>query len=445
MNASQFPTLEQDGAPSPRTETAAAARNGIPGLNRMTASTRARCSMFALAATMLAFWTTSAWRALDGHSPEHLRIFGSFWASGWALTHQLNPYAAYPQTWHYVLIGKHPLTIFDLNLSPPALMPLFQLISGFSPYTAVKVWTLFSALAILAMIASLVFASGRLPQQRQLLWLLMCPIVIDTLALSEDWALLAIAVTAAWLLLQRDKEFTAGLIIGVLAAAKPNFLVWPLFLLFRGQKRTAIVAFSTTAVLSAIPILLYGPAIYLQWMQAIGGDVHFLIPTDISIPALATDLGLPNVGRVLAVLLIASAGWFIVARRPSLEATTGLALCLAILASPIAWMQYTLFLVPVLLNAPWSRRLTLAAIPMLLPTNIAVALVRFPTASLITHCCYFIPVCCFALHFLRSGMGDGVPQSETGIVRNHILFSGSPHPASVALATSGATSHAGAN
>src|ERR1700758_2631280 len=58
---------------------------------------------------------------LNARAPEGFGVFGTFWASGWAASHHLNPYAEYPLTLKVHPFADSPLVVTDLNLSPPAL------------------------------------------------------------------------------------------------------------------------------------------------------------------------------------------------------------------------------------------------------------------------------------------------------------------------------------
>src|ERR1700746_1780790 len=86
---------------------------------------------------------------LNARAPEGFGVFGTFWASGWAASHHLNPYAEYPLTLKVHPIADSPLVVTDLNLSPPALLPFFQIWAHFRADLAVKIWTFLSLLIFL--------------------------------------------------------------------------------------------------------------------------------------------------------------------------------------------------------------------------------------------------------------------------------------------------------
>lgn len=371
---------------------------------------KARRRILGLMVTVVVFWTILGWRFLTSPETNHLRVFGSFWASGWAAAHHLNPYLAYPLTWRVPIIGpqQHVSRITDLNLSPPALLPLFHLLSFFAPDNAVKVWTVLSGLATFSFEALLLFSGEKHSQKRQFIWLALCPATYDAIVVGQDWTFLAMAALAAWLLLKRDRQIAAGLLIGLVVAAKPNYALWPLFLLFSGQRRVAITAGVVASALSILPVFVYGPGIYAEWLHALSGDPHWVFPTDVSITGFTTLLGHRAVGVVLSAALVLFSCGFVLKWRPSPEASSGIALSIAILASPVAWMHYSLLLVPYLLAFSWDRRITVAACLMLLPTQLALYSIRFPAATVLTHCCYLLPICYFAFRFFRAAGPRGV-------------------------------------
>ena len=76
----------------------------------------------------------------------------------------------------------------------------------------------------------------------------------DTLFLGQIYLPLVLAGVAAWLLLERGAGLWAGLLIGIVVAMKPNFLVWPVLLLLSGHYRSAVAAFVIASAISLIPL-----------------------------------------------------------------------------------------------------------------------------------------------------------------------------------------------
>ena len=87
-----------------------------------------------------------------------------------------------------------------------------------------------------------------------------------------------LAGVSAWILLERKKEIWAGILIGLVVAMKPNFAVWPALLLLSGTYRPALASIATVAVVSAIPLAVFGPEIYRQWLDLLASDAQPIRP-----------------------------------------------------------------------------------------------------------------------------------------------------------------------
>lgn len=246
------------------------------------------------------------------------------------------------------------ITMVDLNLSPPALLPFFQFLSLFNPASAVKIWTLSSILVVLSCVILLAARPNARVQRRQMLWLLLCPATIDTITLGQDYIFLMALVVIAFLLMEKNSEVAAGICISILVAAKPNYILWPLYLFIRGQKRTAIFAFASSISLCAIPVFLYGPSIYSEWLHAVANDPHWMFPTEVSIIGLATRLNHRILGEIASLAMLVFSFIFVWWKKPSMVVVSGIALCVGTLAAPLAWLHYSLFLAPILLYTPWN-------------------------------------------------------------------------------------------
>ena len=330
------------------------------------------------------------------HAQYGYKVLGSFWASGWAAAHGLNPYAVCPLTWTFHLDG-HAGTVVDLNLSPPALLPFFAAFSWVSVDAAVRAWTLVSALLMIGSGALLVGANRGHVQHRQILWFLLARAMFNTLWLGQDYSLMIALAVGAWVLLERDHELAAGIALGLLMAAKPNYALWPLLLVFCGRWKASAVAAGVAAALCALPLALYGPGIYGEWMRAVASDPHWFFPNEVSLIGLATRMGHARTGEAAAAVLLVAACAVVAWKRPSLRVTSGVALSVGMLASPLAWYQYAMLLAGPLFARRWNWALT-----------VVLALLLQPWAP-----AFFVPVCVVAGWFLwEAGRGETV-RTET--------------------------------
>jgi Glycosyltransferase family 87 len=300
------------------------------------------------------------------HAQYGYKVLGSFWASGWAAAHGMNPYAVYPLTWTFHLDG-HPGTVVDLNLSPPALLPFFAAFSWVSVDAAVRIWTLVSALLLIGSAALLVGVNRAHVQHRQILWFLLARAMFNTLWLGQDYSLMIALAVGAWVLLEGDRDLAAGVLLGVLVAAKPNYALWPLLLVFCGRWKASVVAAVVAGALCALPLALYGPGIYGEWMRAVAGDPHWFFPNEVSLIGLATRMGHARLGEAAAAALLVAACAVVAWKRPSLRTTSGVALSVGMLASPLAWYQYAMLLAGPLFAKRWNVALSLVLLVLMLP------------------------------------------------------------------------------
>jgi hypothetical protein len=290
--------------------------------------------------------------------------FGSFVASGRAAREGLNPYGIYPLTLHVSFPG---FEAWNPNLNPPISALLFQVFDLAEPHLSFRVWWAVSVLAY----GATVFLLLRRPRPGRLillLWAFALAGFWDTLVLGQIYLPLVLAGTAAWLLLEEGEGRWAGVLIGLVVAMKPNFLVWPALLFLSGHRLPALTAVATATAISAIPLLVMGPEVYGQWFELISSDRDrgaFL--TNASLAGLTARIGAPAAGLLLGFVLLAAAALWAVRWRPSAARAGAVALVLALLASPIAWIHYTLFLLPVFLTHWHSTGMRLAAFLLIVP------------------------------------------------------------------------------
>src|SRR3712207_6811803 len=227
----------------------------------MTAATRWATGLLTVIAALVAI-NTEFPRII--HEPG-LWDFGSFVASGRAASEGLNPYGIYPLTLRVELPG---FESWNPNLNPPISALLFQAFDVADPHVAYQIWrwisVVFYAAAVLLLVSRF---SDRLQAVCVALWCFALAGFWDTLFLGQIYLPLVFAGIAAWLLLERGAGLWAGILIGIVVAIKPNFLVWPVLLFLSGHYRPSIVACVTAGIISLIPLVIYGPEVYRQWIE----------------------------------------------------------------------------------------------------------------------------------------------------------------------------------
>ncbi len=301
-------------------------------------------------------------RALPG---EGLWDFGSFVASGRAAGEGLNPYGIYPLTLHVSFPG---FEVWNPNLNPPISALLFQLFDLTDPHLSFRIWWVISVLCYGVTVLLLLRRYGRPDWWLLLLWAFALAGFWDTLVLGQIYLPLVLAGSAAWLLLERGEGRWAGLLIGLVVAMKPNFLVWPVLLFLAGHRVPALVSLATAAAISAIPLVVMGPEVYRQWFELLASDrerAAFL--TNASLTGLTARMGLPAAGTLLGIALLGASALWALRFRPTAMHVSALALLLSLLASPIAWIHYTLFLLPLLISRWHSPAFRVVALLLIVP------------------------------------------------------------------------------
>ena len=290
-----------------------------------------------------------------------LRDFGSFMGAGQAGLAGENPYGIHPLTFHVVLPG---FDVWNPNLNPPVSVPFFGLLWRLGPEHAFVLWWSVSLLCFIAAVALLVRRYGRGPAWLLPLWAVALAGMWDTLTLGQIYLPLVLATVGSWLLLERGRHVAAGVLMGIVIAVKPNFAVWPVVLLLAGHARAPVTAAFTAALLSLVPIITHGPRIYRQWVDLIASDTgRAAFLTNASIPGLTLRLDADLVGIVLSIGLLGMLALWAVQQRPAPLRASALGILGGIAASPIAWVHYTLFLLPVFFSRRWTPPVAAAAVP----------------------------------------------------------------------------------
>ena len=332
----------------------------------------ARYGFFLLIALNVLFQFFISW------PQDSLRDFGTFHESGRAALEGGNPYAIHENSYRVTI--KH----FDganPNLNPPASLLIFAPMSLIEPHTALQiVW--WGSIVIFLSVLLVLNRIYRPPGGNWLvLWAISLPGFWGTVMLGQIYVALLVAVAMAWALQDRQKPVSAGMLIGAVAAFKVNFLVWPVLLLLAGHRRTGLAAMAAFVVLSALPVLFFGADVYSQWVELIVSDdpTRILWVTNMSVIAYASRLGLPWLGKALAIAILLGLAWWAWRRRPAIRETGLVAIAASLLASPVAWIHYGLFLLPPLFSVRWTRTMIAGALLLATPRIIANNLFYGPT------------------------------------------------------------------
>lgn len=332
----------------------------------MAASTRRVMNLVVLVLSFLAIMTELPRIAHDGG----LWDFGSFVASGQAAAEGLNPYGIYPLTLRVELPG---FESWNPNLNPPVSALLFGLFDPTDPRASFETWRWISLAIYVGAVLLLAWRFWSPQAPIMVVWAFALAGFWDTLFLGQIYMPLALAAIAGWLLLERGHGLAAGIFIGLLVSLKPNFLVWPVLLLLAGWWRPAVAALGTAALISVIPLIAYGLDVYRQWVELILSDkerAFFL--TNASFAGLAARAGMPALGLVASVLLLGLLAAWAFWRRPNALSVSALGLVASLLASPLGWIHYTLFLLPVFLSFWNNPAMRIVALLLIVPVPVVI-------------------------------------------------------------------------
>jgi len=276
--------------------------------------------------------------------------FGSFYASGLAATAGDNPYLVYPLTMNSAV-----------NLNPPPSLLLFAPLTALPTGIARTGWFVATVLAVLATVVVL----GVGPPYR-LAWVIASAPFWETVSLGQIYALLALPASLAWVLIER-RPMLSGVLIGIVAAIKPNFVLWPVLLALAGQRHAAAAAVGTWAALNALAVVFFGPAVFVQWLAVVTQEGPNGTPANAAVAGLLARVGLPAAIPIVDILGVLGLVALTIKYRPGPRQLSSLALVGLLVFSPLAWVGYGLFLLPLFFERPWTPATAIAAALLLLP------------------------------------------------------------------------------
>lgn len=295
--------------------------------------------------------------AVWAFNPERgLLDFRSFVMAARSNDAGLNPYGVYPDLAQATFDNKEVDGVaYSPNLNPPVSLYLLTPLKDADPEVARNILRAASVGAF-GLICTLLLQAY--PHQRRPLfyiWLASLSAFWYTVSLGQIYVLLFLAALIGLRhLCRNESSLTAGLIMGAVVAIKPNFVLWPLFLLLARHHRGALAALATAAAISAVPLILEGPGIYESWLEASRNYSRTHLPINSSLIGSAARLGVNPAGYAVAAIVCLGCAILVRQRRPGAEAASNLGLTAALLAGPLSWVGYTLFALPTLLQRRWQ-------------------------------------------------------------------------------------------
>jgi hypothetical protein len=307
-----------------------------------------------------------------------LTDYGSLYASAYLANLHDNPYRDNFLVYRIEGIDRHgpstPLqgkSVNAINLNPPVVLYPFRLLARLTPDLSFIVWV---SISVALLIASVLLILKMYPAHGlriRILWILATGAVWYTFYLGQIYMVLLFFGSIAWWALRKQRWLVSGISIGVICAMKPNFLVWPGLLIVGKSKKIGFTAFATTGLLSALPLFLQGPVIYRQWLDACRGYNGYELPGNASLVAICSRAGIPQVGLVLTVLLLAATTLWIFIAKPDSRYTSEIGILAALIAGPISWLGYTILLIPVMYGKALNTASRIGCVLLCIPVWVA--------------------------------------------------------------------------
>jgi hypothetical protein len=253
-----------------------------------------------------------------------------------------------------VLTGRSPYE--GPNLNPPifvlATSPLGWLPLG----SAWLLWQLLSTMAFWWAMRTAWREAGHEPPRRTVALIAMvhASTAAQTYLGQVAWVLTP-PIVLAWVASRRERWWTAGMWFGVVVAVKPFLMpVLAFGLVARPWRRLSVAAVVVAAGLTVTALPFVGLETFGAWWN-IGQQAWQLThqPTLASLTGLLYRFGLSAAASVLATIMI----WVPLVglwRTLDVDRQWLAALAAAILTSPLGWIHYSAWLLP-LVVATWSR------------------------------------------------------------------------------------------
>ncbi|MBA4010984.1 MAG: hypothetical protein C0481_03885 [Phenylobacterium sp.] len=341
--------------------------------------------------------------------PDAVVIFGSFWESGRAASAGLDPYLNYP----LVFTPKFPSFVHEVNMNPPAALPLFQVFALLPVTFAAALWVVIFGALHLACVFAL---DRRLDLSRvQLVWLITV-FGLGGIGMGQIYTLLLALGLGIWLSLQSDRLTLAGVLLGILVAIKPNFALCGMVLFASGHFRPVMIAALVAIALSALPVLLYGPQVYDQWLAAIARDNHGTVfAHEVSLSGFLRRAGLGMIALPVALSACLAGLAYAWRAKPSSLDALAFGIWLSIICAPLAWGIYLVVITPALVTRRWDWTMILCVALLSLSIDLSIWAIRHPAFVTLVGALYMAPIMLVGWAIVRRiGMASSAGGSPSG-------------------------------
>lgn len=305
--------------------------------------------------------------------------FGSFYESGKAYLNGQNPFA---DSYEYIfkpLLGNREIP--SPNLNPPFSVYLFSIFTFFNIRFGFRLWQVISVALYITGIYLFAKDNNNSKQPLHILFAFSIAGFWHTLELGQIYIFLFFLLILIYLSVKKQKDMLSGLLLGLLIAIKPNFMILPIFLFVSKYRKIACTALMTSAILSFIPIITDGTNIYFQWIQATIKYQGISYPGNSSLVGLFSSFNIPQVGYYLSILLFIGLIIFLYKKRADIRQVLGIGIAASLLLSPIAWSGYMVMFVPYIMEQKWGKLHSLCVFMLSFPVILTFA---FLNASIIS-------------------------------------------------------------
>ncbi len=312
---------------------------------------------------------------------------GSFIAAGQLITRGENPYSIDSAYIFEVEFTEAGISGIAPNLNPPISVVIFEKFFRGSPWLLLLASRAISFILYSALIFLL--STTTVEKEKKVLLIFFSFSLAGmwhTLQLGQIYIYLLLMEAAVFYFLRKMNYLAAGIFLGLLAAMKPNLIYWILILGVYGYWKTFIVSGAVFGITSLIPLLQYGTMVYIQWLDA---SITYtpellLFPGNNSFQGLTARLGFPETGIFLSIILGVVVAVVVLRYKPNENTTNLLAVTTTLLISPIAWVGYTLMLLPVFwFQNEWKLEYCLAGVIFCVPFLIILDLFEKSTINFI--------------------------------------------------------------
>lgn len=290
--------------------------------------------------------------------------FGSFLASGQAAIRGGNPYMLNAPLVYRINSQRSGQTLVSPNLNPPVALVFFTALSRLDPMKAVSLWRGITVILFCAGLALLCISHPEATNLLRVVWALTIASLWTTIALGQLYAFLLIFVASAWVLAEKRYDKLAGVAIGIVIAIKPNFCFWLVLLSIAGYWSIAISAVITTLTFSVLPLVIWGPEVYRQWLTALANypSLGLLIAGNSSFSSLAARVEVPLLGVAISLLFVGVSFYFMRSKAKTLHRIHEFGIVGSILLSPWSWVGYTMLTLPIFFSrAQWNWYFVISA------------------------------------------------------------------------------------